>query len=245
MAARRQAQLPMRHRNRRCWALAAFASAVALAAHAGAPSFARSVAAGTSRRDHVLRRAEAADSNQLVQGIAKALNIKKEQLIEDVEKVELETPIQSFFDTLLGKKESGEKPKSANGDFIDSSDEANYVTVTVEKPLGVGLGVSGEEGGVTVTELKPGSNAEQTGLIEPGFQLVMAGSTPVHGLPMDKIIEIVGNEPSPVRLTFFKGPAKFFYGTLGPSSQASSNLILPAPQSGTRGEGRWMEQSAW
>lgn len=174
----------------------------------------------SGRLSSVLRRAEGDQKGDLISNIASTLGVKKEQRVENAD---WETPVESLFNMLSGKKEA--EPKG-DDDFIDSSDEANYVTVTVEKPLGIGLAESStEEGGVMISEVKPGSNADQTGQIQPGFQLVMAGNTPVHGMPLQKIVEIVGQEASPVRLTFFKGPAKFFYGTLGPSSAWLSDFL--------------------
>eukprot|EP00931_Biecheleriopsis_adriatica_P002051 TRINITY_DN102683_c0_g1_i1.p1 TRINITY_DN102683_c0_g1~~TRINITY_DN102683_c0_g1_i1.p1 ORF type:complete len:223 (-),score=71.71 TRINITY_DN102683_c0_g1_i1:29-697(-) len=127
--------------------------------------------------------------------------------------VDMRTPMSGVFDFLFGKEEKDDDS------FVDSSDESNYVTVQLEKPLGLGVGENeGGEGGAIVTELKPGASADASGKVQPGFQVIAVNDKPVYGLPLQKIVDAVSAGDGPVRLTFFKGDAEFFYGKLGPSS---------------------------
>jgi len=139
-----------------------------------------------------------------------------------VENMEFATP----FDGLFGFGGKGDDVKTIEDeDFVDSSDEANYATVTVEKPFGMGVGEATDEGGAMVTEVKPGSNAEASGQIQPGYQLIVVDDQPVYGKPLDEIIQTISAKEGALRLTFFRGEARFFYGKLGPSSSWLANFV--------------------
>jgi len=135
----------------------------------------------------------------------------------EVDDADFSTPLDDFFSALGG---GGKKKRevSSNDDFVDSSDEANYVTVPLEKPYGIGLSNAMEEGGATVSQVAPGSNAEASGKIESGYQLIAADGEPVYGQPVSDVAKKLTGKEGPVRLTFFKGGAEYFYGKLGPSS---------------------------
>mmetsp|Transcript_149150 Transcript_149150/g.479050 ORF Transcript_149150/g.479050 Transcript_149150/m.479050 type:complete len:231 (-) Transcript_149150:121-813(-) len=142
----------------------------------------------------------------------------KEKSLDEGE--QFTTPVEEFMSSLFGgggKKEKTAEAKRKDG-FFDSSDTDNYVTVSLEKPFGLGLAEATEGGGVMVAELQPGSNSENSGEIFPGFQVIAVDGEPVHGLPQATFIQIVGAKASPVKLTFFKGPADSFYGKLAPST---------------------------
>lgn len=126
------------------------------------------------------------------------------------------TPIDKFFgwDSHILGAAADDDP------FIDSSDESNYVTLNLEKPLGILFVENDEEdgGGVEVEEVRPGYSASATGLIKSGYQLIMANNKPVYGLPLDQAAKIISEKDGPAKLTFFVGDSEFFYGDYKPSA---------------------------
>mmetsp|Transcript_18537 Transcript_18537/g.38558 ORF Transcript_18537/g.38558 Transcript_18537/m.38558 type:complete len:239 (-) Transcript_18537:242-958(-) len=143
-------------------------------------------------------------------------NMKVSQETE-VDEADFSTPLDDVF-SFFGGGGKKKREVASNDDFVDSSDEANYVTVTLEKPYGIGMSNAMDEGGATVSQVAPGSNAEASGNIESGYQLIAADGEPVYGQPVNDIAKKLTGKEGPVRLTFFKGSAEYFYGKLGPSS---------------------------
>ncbi|CAJ1355622.1 unnamed protein product [Effrenium voratum] len=105
--------------------------------------------------------------------------------------------------------------------FMDSMEEANYITVAMEKPLGLEFVENSEkEGrGVMVDKVAAGSNADQTGLLCAGYQLIFVDGRPVHGLSFDDAIQPIVDAQGPVRLTFFTGEPEYFYGDFRPEEE--------------------------
>jgi len=126
------------------------------------------------------------------------------------------TPIDRWFGwdkaILQGRDESDP--------FIDSSDELNYVTIQLEKPMGIEFveNPRQEGGGVVVGEVRPGYSAHATGVIRTGYHLVVADDTPVFGLPFEEAIRPIIEKEGPVKLTFFMGDAVYFYGEFRPGA---------------------------
>eukprot|EP00418_Pyrodinium_bahamense_P018508 CAMPEP_0179104160 /NCGR_PEP_ID=MMETSP0796-20121207/48302_1 /TAXON_ID=73915 /ORGANISM="Pyrodinium bahamense, Strain pbaha01" /LENGTH=215 /DNA_ID=CAMNT_0020802093 /DNA_START=147 /DNA_END=794 /DNA_ORIENTATION=+ len=164
---------------------------------------------GCSRRTRLRAEEEADPQKGLMDSLKDTLKVTQETRVDGAE---FETPWDGLFG--LGKGNAD----GPGDDFVDSSDEANYVTVILKKPLGIGLAENAEEGGLKVTEIQPGSNAEASGKIKPGYQLIVADGKPVYGLPTNEIVQPIAEKDGPVMLTFFTGKAEHFYGKLGPSS---------------------------
>eukprot|EP00929_Paragymnodinium_shiwhaense_P063117 TRINITY_DN31551_c0_g1_i2.p1 TRINITY_DN31551_c0_g1~~TRINITY_DN31551_c0_g1_i2.p1 ORF type:complete len:259 (+),score=46.02 TRINITY_DN31551_c0_g1_i2:235-1011(+) len=104
-------------------------------------------------------------------------------------------------------------------DFVDSSDEANYVTVTLQKPLGIEFmeNSAADGSGVVVGEVRPGYSAYSNDFVRGGYHLIMANDKPVYGLPFEDAIAPIVDTEGPVKLTFFTGDAQHFYGDYRPS----------------------------
>jgi len=104
--------------------------------------------------------------------------------------------------------------------FVDSSIETSYVTVMLEKPLGIEFveNTREEGGGVMVGEVRPGLSAHASGMVRPGFHLIVADDTPVYGVPFEEAIRPIVEKEGPVKLTFFMGDAVYFYGEFRPST---------------------------
>ncbi|CAE7786047.1 unnamed protein product [Symbiodinium necroappetens] len=105
--------------------------------------------------------------------------------------------------------------------FMDSRDEMNYVSVSLDKPLGLEFLENGadEGGGVLIGKVAPASNADQTGVLRAGYHLVFVNGTPVHGLSFDAAIRPIVESEGAVQLTFFMGEAEYFYGEWKPGEE--------------------------
>lgn len=104
-------------------------------------------------------------------------------------------------------------------DFVDSMDAKNYVTVELEKPMGIVFEENEEEfGGIFVQSLKEGSKAE--GLLQPGDQLVAVSGNKVASLSFDDALGAIVDDESPkTKLVLFRGTAPQFYGPTGASQE--------------------------
>ncbi|CAE7679620.1 PTAC2 [Symbiodinium pilosum] len=158
---------------------------------------------------------------------------QREKFISEKKAVKIETPLSALFPGILD--EAFESTESwtdlllplLDAVIIDSMDEANYVTVTVEKPLGVQIEENPKEsgGGVAVKNIMPDSNAERCQMIQPGYQLVAASGIPVHGLHLEDAARPIEAAKGRVQLTFFKGSADTFNGLLGPDPEWLSAFL--------------------
>lgn len=106
---------------------------------------------------------------------------------------------------------------SAN--FVDAMDEANYVAVELEKPMGIVFEENDSEyGGIFVQSLKEGGFAAKNGVLKEGDQLIAVNKEKVYGLPFDDALgAIVDAEGATTKLVLFRGKAKQFYGPTGAS----------------------------
>lgn len=109
--------------------------------------------------------------------------------------------------------------------FVDSMDAANYVSVELEKPMGIVFEENEEEfGGIFVQSLKEGSKAE--GLLQPGDQLVAVSGTKVSSLSFDDALgAIVDDTSEKTKLVLFRGTAQQFYGPTGASQEWLDEFI--------------------
>lgn len=121
--------------------------------------------------------------------------------------------------------------------FVDSSDTANYVTVWLEKPLGIEFieNVADEGGGVMIEDVRPDFSAADSGVVLPGYHLIAAEDTPVYGLPFEEAIKPIVDSEGAVKLTFFTGEAVHFYGEFRPAAAWLSEFLeqikqLPPPE---------------
>lgn len=108
---------------------------------------------------------------------------------------------------------------TASKDFVDAMDSANYVTVELEKPMGIVFEENDDEfGGIFVQSLKEGGVAASNGMLKSGDQLVAVDTTKVSGMPFDDALgTIVASQAEKTKLVLFRGPAKEFYGPTGAS----------------------------
>jgi len=136
---------------------------------------------------------------------------------------ERETPIDRWmgWNAKPNKTEETAAPagSKAPSNFVDSMDAANYVTVEIEKPMGIVFEENDNDvGGIFLLSLKEGGNADKSGVLKPGDQLVAVGAQRVHGKSFDDALgAIVDSEENPVKMAFFRGSADMFYGPTGAS----------------------------
>ena len=109
--------------------------------------------------------------------------------------------------------------KTVPSDFVDAMDEKNYVITSLTKPMGIVFEENDEEfGGIFVLSLSEAGAAESDGKIKPGDQLIAVGSKMVSGLSFDDALgAIIDATEESVKLTFFRGTDKQFYGPTGAS----------------------------
>lgn len=137
---------------------------------------------------------------------------------------ERETPIDRWMgwnvDTTddEGQKVAGSKEPD---NFIDSMDPANYIAVSLAKPMGIIFEENDEEyGGIFVLSLSEDGAAEKDGKVKPGDQLVIVNTENVSGLQFDDALgKIVESTAETTKLVFFRGSAKQFYGPTGASRE--------------------------
>ncbi|CAK9088440.1 unnamed protein product [Durusdinium trenchii] len=157
-------------------------------------------------------------------------SVKKEKLVPEGEALKFETPISILFqeDEELEAEElwSDLLAPLLETDAVDTMNESNYLTVTVQKPLGLTVEENSKVagGGVAVCGLEPNSNAERAGL-RTGLQLLAAGGVPVHGMSLEDAIQPIEAAEDQVQLTFFMGSAEAFYGVLGPKPAWLSSFL--------------------
>eukprot|EP00429_Kryptoperidinium_foliaceum_P024082 CAMPEP_0176141650 /NCGR_PEP_ID=MMETSP0120_2-20121206/72033_1 /TAXON_ID=160619 /ORGANISM="Kryptoperidinium foliaceum, Strain CCMP 1326" /LENGTH=207 /DNA_ID=CAMNT_0017477799 /DNA_START=131 /DNA_END=754 /DNA_ORIENTATION=+ len=141
---------------------------------------------------------------------------------------ERETPIDRWmgWSVVSDQDAAKEANAKAGSDFVDSMDEANYVAVELEKPMGIIFEENDSEyGGIFVQALKEGGVAEQNGILKAGDQLVAVGTSNVSGLDFDDALGvIIDSTAEKTKLTLFRGTAKQFYGPTGPSKEWLTNF---------------------
>ena len=100
-------------------------------------------------------------------------------------------------------------------------DEANYISVALEKPMGIIFEENDSEfGGIFIQSLKEGGVAAENGVLKDGDQLITVGTTNVSGKDFDDALGvIIDSTDDKTKLTLFRGSAKQFYGPTGPSKE--------------------------
>ena len=98
-------------------------------------------------------------------------------------------------------------------------DEANYVSTSLAKPMGIVFEENDEEfGGIFVLSLSEDGSAEKDGVIKPGDQLVAVNEIKVSGMVFDDALgKIIEAETEKTKLVFFRGTEKQLYGPTGAS----------------------------
>lgn len=116
---------------------------------------------------------------------------------------------------------------TAPANFVDTMDEANYVMVSLAKPMGVVFEENDDEiGGIFVLSLSEGGNAETDGKIKPGDQLVGVNTNKVSGMKFDDALgAIIEADTDLTRLVFFRGNEKQLYGPTGASKEWLAEFI--------------------
>jgi len=142
---------------------------------------------------------------------------------------ERETPIDRWMGwnvDPVSAVETADTIKDAS-DFVDSMDEANYVSVSLSKPMGIVFEENDEEfSGIFALSLKEGGIAETDGTIKPGDQLVAVNDKSVTGLEFDDALgAIVDSDLEKTKLIFFRGSSKQLYGPTGASKDWLSELV--------------------
>ena len=123
----------------------------------------------------------------------------------------------------------------AASDFVDSMDETNYLTIELQKPMGIVFEENDSEfGGIFVQSLKAGGLAAQNGLLKEGDQLVAVDAEKVASLAFDDALsKILESEGETTKLTVFRGSAKQFYGATGPSQAWLDEFLAKKSAAGT------------
>jgi len=111
--------------------------------------------------------------------------------------------------------------------FVDSNDAESYITVMLDKPLGIEFieNAADEGGGVGIGEVRPGFSGHASGLLEGGYHLVAVGNMPVYGFTFEDALKPIIENEGAVKMTFFKGDPAFFYGEFRPDAVFLENLL--------------------
>jgi C-terminal processing protease CtpA/Prc len=104
--------------------------------------------------------------------------------------------------------------------FVDSMDEANYVAVSLPKPMGIIFEENDAKyGGIFVQSLKEDGVAAVNGVLKAGDQLVAVGTKNLSGAAFDEALgAILDSSGDATKLVLFRGSADQFYGPTGPSN---------------------------
>mmetsp|Transcript_13785 Transcript_13785/g.40297 ORF Transcript_13785/g.40297 Transcript_13785/m.40297 type:complete len:212 (-) Transcript_13785:33-668(-) len=139
-----------------------------------------------------------------------------------------ETPIDRWMGWSVKSEAEQQTEQVAAANFVDSMDTSNYVTVELQKPMGIIFEENDEKyGGIFILELKESGAAEQAGSLKAGDQLVAVGSKKVSGMPFDEALgAIVDTEGDSAKLVLFRGAANDFYGPTGASQEWLYEFIL-------------------
>lgn len=140
---------------------------------------------------------------------------------------ERETPIDRWMGWNVKSEAEQMSIAEVPVDFVDSMDVVNYITVPLEKPMGIVFEENEEEnGGIFILSLKEGGAAELSGNLKAGDQLVAVNDVKVSGKPFDDALgAIVDAETEKTQLTFFRGNEKQLYGPTGASQEWLDELI--------------------
>lgn len=129
------------------------------------------------------------------------------------------------FDRWLGIDVRSDELKQGDfavpDDFVDSMDEANYVMVSLPKPMGIVFEENDPScGGVFVASVAADGAAATDGAIMAGDQLIAVGDTQCKGLDFDTCLaSIQASATDTTKLIFFRGGPSSLYGPLGCSQE--------------------------
>ena len=129
------------------------------------------------------------------------------------------------FDRWLGIDVRSEDSKAEEfgvpDDFVDSMDEANYVSVKLSKPMGIVFEENDpSSGGVFVASLADSGAAAADATLKPGDQLIAVGAMLCKGSDFDTCLgAIQASETDVTTLVFFRGGPSSLYGNLGASDE--------------------------
>ena len=106
-------------------------------------------------------------------------------------------------------------------------DEMNYISVGLEKPMGIVFEENDEKlGGIFVLSLSEGGVAETEGTVQAGDELVAVGSKKVAGMNFDDALgTIIDSQDEKTKLIFFRGSATDLYGPTGASQEWMDDFI--------------------
>ena len=106
--------------------------------------------------------------------------------------------VYDIQDSGLDGEDSRYTSGGQGGNSAQKYDPANYIYVSLSKPLGIGLQeISPNEAkGVYVESCAPGGKAEASGLIYPGLVLISACGTDVQEFDFDSVMNILREAPS-------------------------------------------------
>eukprot|EP00979_Chaetoceros_neogracilis_P007052 scaffold1465_cov222-Chaetoceros_neogracile.AAC.1 len=140
---------------------------------------------------------------------------------------ERETPIDRWMGWNVQAEPEILSVSDAPANFVDAMEEANYVTSSLPKPMGIVFEENDEEfGGIFVLSLSEGGSAETDGTIKPGDQLVAVNTQKVAGNKFDDALGvIVDSETEMTKLVFFRGNEAQFYGPTGASKDWLDDFI--------------------
>mmetsp|Transcript_7818 Transcript_7818/g.17038 ORF Transcript_7818/g.17038 Transcript_7818/m.17038 type:complete len:219 (-) Transcript_7818:107-763(-) len=142
---------------------------------------------------------------------------------------ERETPIDRWMGWSVKTEDEQQAAAVDAANFVDSMNEANYVTVSLSKPMGIVFEENDEKyGGIFVLSLSDGS-AQQEGTIRPGDELVAVGNKKVAGLAFDDALgAIIDSDGETTKLVLFRGSAKDLYGPTGASQEWLDEFVAKA-----------------
>eukprot|EP00550_Attheya_septentrionalis_P007918 CAMPEP_0198291154 /NCGR_PEP_ID=MMETSP1449-20131203/8781_1 /TAXON_ID=420275 /ORGANISM="Attheya septentrionalis, Strain CCMP2084" /LENGTH=200 /DNA_ID=CAMNT_0043989759 /DNA_START=99 /DNA_END=701 /DNA_ORIENTATION=- len=141
---------------------------------------------------------------------------------------ERETPIDRWMGWSTKKGATPATPQQVPANFVDSMDATNYISIELEKPMGIVFEENDESkfGGIYVVSMSEGGNAEKAGVLQTGDQLVAVGMTNVAGQSFDDALgAIVESDAPKTKLVLFRGSAKDVYGPTGASKDWLQEFI--------------------
>jgi len=105
--------------------------------------------------------------------------------------------------------------------YVDPANAANYIQVSLAKPMGIAFVENDSGSGVYIDEVLDEGSARGCGTrLEKGDQLVGVDGTLVAGASFDEAFDAIkASTAEATKLTFFRGPTTFLYGPTAPSAE--------------------------
>lgn len=152
---------------------------------------------------------------EAVQAIKDALGQQNEGVVYAEHRI-------TWIDRLLGFDQQLIDVRGEGDPYVDSRVLEEYFSIKLEKPFGMDLiEIDPDDfpGGVEIGQVKPTGSAFKTGLIREGWLLIGVDNEPVYDWSFDDVVDRLSAAPGPVKLTIFKGDARFFYGDYSPGEE--------------------------